>query len=430
MALQTVREITAALRNGIYDEKLSRIYGDGASRSVGRLLALVGGFCDFYGAGEDTQIALFSCPGRTELGGNHTDHQQGHSLAASVDLDTIACASPNSSGVIRVKSQHHRIAEIDLSRLEPQAAETGSSPALVRGIAARIAAMGYPLTGFDAYTTTQVLRGAGLSSSAAFEVLVGEILNHFCCGGALTAFQLAQIAQFAENRYFGKPCGLLDQMACATGGVIAMDFRDKNEPEVRHVDFDLRAAGYALCMVDTGRSHADLKEDFAAIPREMGAVAACFGKSLLSQVSSADFYANLPEVRRRCGDRAVLRAIHFFQDDALVTRQLRAIQSGDMDTFLTLVSRSGRSSYMYLQNVSTYRDPAHQDMAVLLAVAEQLLGGRGACRVHGGGFAGAIQVFVPLDLVDTFCPAMERVAGAGACHVLSFRGTGACCLID
>ena len=428
--MQTVREITAALQNGIYDEKLSRIYGDGASRSAGRLLALVGGFCDFFGAGTDTPVALFSCPGRTELGGNHTDHQQGHSLAASINLDTIACAHPNGSGVIRVKSAYHRIAEIDLRHLEPQAAETGSSPALVRGIAARIAALGYPVGGFDAYTTTQVLRGRGLSSSAAFEVLVGQIINSLYCGGALTPFQLAQIAQFSENTYFGKPSGLLDQMACATGGVIAMDFGDRDRPQVHQVHFDLRAAGYALCIVDTGRSHADLKEDFAAIPREMRAVAACFGKELLSQIPSAEFYANIPEVRRQCGDRAVLRAIHFYQDDALVARQLHAIEDGDVETFLSLVSRSGRSSYMYLQNVSTYRDPAHQDMAVLLAVAEQLLGGRGACRVHGGGFAGAIQVFVPLDLVDTFCPAMERVAGAGACHVLSFRGTGACCLID
>ena len=430
MALQTVRELITALQNGICDEKLSRIYGDGASRSAGRLLALVGGFCDFYGADDRTTAALFSCPGRTELGGNHTDHQQGHALAASINLDTIACVHPNTSGVIRVKSAYHRIAEIDLNRLEPQAAETGSSPALVRGIAAKIAAMGYPVGGFDAYTTTQVLRGRGLSSSAAFEVLVGEIINHLYCGGALTSFQLAQIAQFAENTYFGKPSGLLDQMACATGGVIAMDFRDKNEPEVEHVAFDLQAAGYALCIVDTGRSHADLKEDFAAIPREMRAAAACFGKELLSQVSPDLFYANIPEVRRQCGDRAVLRAIHFFQDDALVTRQLRAIAQGDIGTFLSLVSRSGRSSYMYLQNVSTYRDPAHQDMAVLLAVAEQLLGGRGACRVHGGGFAGAIQAFVPLDMVDTFCPAIEQVAGQGACHVLSFRSTGACCLID
>ena len=429
MALQTVREVTLALQNGIWDERLSRIYGDGAPRSAGRLLALVGGFCDFYGAGGDTEVALFSCPGRTELGGNHTDHQLGRALAASVNLDTIACAHPNTSGMIRVKSAYHRIAEIDLNRLEPQAVETGSSPALVRGIAARIRAMGYPVGGFDAYTTTQVLRGGGLSSSAAFEVVIGQIINHLYCGGALTAFQLAQIAQSAENTYYGKPCGLLDQMACATGGVISLGFRESGEPEVRQVHFDLRSAGYALCIVDTGRSHADLKEDFAAIPREMAAVAACFGQKLLSRVPPEQFYANLPEVRRRCGDRAVLRAIHFFLDDTLVPRQLQAIENGDTAEFLSLVAQSGRSSYMYLQNVSTYRDPAHQDMAVLLAVAEHLLEGRGACRVHGGGFAGAIQAFVPLDLLDTFCPAMERVAGRGACHVLSLRSAGACCIL-
>ena len=430
MALQTLQKLTEGLRNGIWDETLSRIYGDGASRSAGRLLELAGGFCDFYGADGDTPVAFFSCPGRTELGGNHTDHQRGRSLAASVDLDTIACVRRNDSGVIRVKSQYHRMAEIDLSRLSPQAEETGTSPSLVRGIAARISALGYPVGGFDAYTTTQVLRGRGLSSSAAFEVLVAEIINHLFCGGALSALQLAQVAQFSENAYFGKPCGLLDQLACATGGAIAVDFRHRAEPEVRHVPFDLRRFGYALCIVDTGRSHADLKEDFAAIPREMCAVAACFGKSLLSQVSPADFYDHIPQVRRRCGDRAVLRAIHFFQDDALVERQVQAIQSGDIDAFLSLAAQSGRSSYMYLQNVSTYRDPRSQDMAVVLAVAEHLLGRRGACRVHGGGFAGTIQAFVPLDMVEPFCSAMEQVAGQGACHVLSFRSSGSCCILE
>ena len=430
MALQTVREVTTMLQNGTWNDTLSRIYGDDASRAAGRLLALVGGFCDFYGASEDTPVCLYSCPGRTELGGNHTDHQCGRALAASVNLDTIACVHPNNSGVIRIKSQYHRLAEIDLRRLDPQPDETGRSPALVRGILAKIVSMGYHIGGFDAYTTTRVLRGSGLSSSAAFEVLVGQIVNHLYCDSQLSPTQLAQIGQWAENEYFGKPCGVLDQIACATGGVIAIDFRDREHPEVHHVDFDLHSAGYALCIVDTGFSHADLKEDFAAIPREMRAVAACFGKELLSQVPPADFYASIPEVRRRCGDRAVLRAIHFFADDALVGRQLQAIAQGDMETFLSLVSQSGRSSYMYLQNVSTYRDPCHQDMAVLLAVAERLLGGRGACRVHGGGFAGTIQTFVPLDMAASFCTAMEAVAGKNACHVLSFRSVGTCCILD
>ena len=430
MTLQPIKDIAAGLRKGIWDKQLSRIYGDDTARASGRLLALMDGFCDFYGADADTPVCLFTCPGRTELGGNHTDHQHGRALAASVDLDTIACVHPNDSGVIRIKSAGHRIAEIHLDRLDAHADETGRSPALVRGIAARISQMGYPLRGFDAYTTTEVLRGSGLSSSAAFEVLVGTIINHLCCGGQLTSIQIAQVGQWAENEYFQKPCGLMDQLACATGGVIAIDFRRWDPPVIERVDLDLKHSGYALCIVDTGSSHADLTADYAAIPREMQAVAAWFGKEVLCQVEPEQFYANLPALRSQCGDRAVLRAIHFFTDDALVAQQLQAIARGDVEAFLSLVRRSGRSSYMYLQNVSTYRDPRHQAMAVLLAVAEQLLGGRGACRVHGGGFAGTIQAFVPLDMVETFRTAMEQVSGPGTCHILSVRSAGAGCILD
>ena len=424
MALQTLQKLTEGLRNGIWDETLSRIYGDGASRSAGRLLELAGGFCDFYGADGDTPVAFFSCPGRTELGGNHTDHQRGRSLAASVDLDTIACVRRNDSGVIRVKSQYHRMAEIDLSRLSPQAEETGTSPSLVRGIAARISALGYPVGGFDAYTTTQVLRGRGLSSSAAFEVLVGTIINHLFYNQQCTPIQIAQIGQYAENVYFGKPSGLLDQMASSVGNMVTVDFADNANPIVERVDFDFAHSGHALCIVDSGADHADLTDEYAAVTRELGEVCAHFGKTVLREVPEADFYGELPTLRRKAGDRAVLRAIHIYEDNRRVEQQVKALRAGDFDAFLKLVTASGLSSWRLLQNVVPAGYTHHQEVAVALTVCEKLLGGRGACRVHGGGFAGTIQAFVPLDILDRFRGEMERILGDGSCHVLSIRPVG------
>ncbi len=429
MTLHSIEEIRSGLERGQFHQELSRIYGDQAPRAAGRFLALLDGFCAFYGASKDTRVCLFSTPGRTEIGGNHTDHQLGCTLAAGVDIDTIACAAPTGGSTIRVKSEHHRLAEIDLMRLSPAAGEAGHSPALVRGVAARIAELGYAVGGFDAYTTTQVLRGSGLSSSATFEVMTATILNHLFCGSALTAPALAEVAQYAENVYFGKPCGLTDQMACAAGGVISLDFAGTDVPRVEHLPFDLAAAGYAMCIVDSGVSHAGLKAEYAAIPEEMAAVARFFGRQVLSQVSPDRFYQNLAAARRACGDRAVLRAHHFYIDDACARQECAAIAGGDMDAFLEAVNRSGRSSYMYLQNVSTYQDPRDQGLAVLLAYAEQLLKGRGACRVHGGGFAGTIQVFLPREDCGDFIAAMEGLTGEGSCHLLSFRSTGTCCVI-
>jgi len=428
MTLHSIDELRTLLQGNLLQAELSRVYGAGAPRAAGRLLALLDGFCAFYGAEGTTKVCLFSTPGRTEIGGNHTDHQRGHTLAASVNLDTIACAAPNDSGLIRIKSENHRIAEIDLSNLSPAAGEMGHSPALVRGVAAKITELGFPVRGFDAYTTTEVLRGSGLSSSATFEVMTATIINHLSCGGRLTASQLAEVAQYAENAYFGKPCGLMDQMACATGGVIALDFAQEGVPRVARIPFDLTAAGYAMCIVDSGVSHAGLKAEYAAIPEEMGLVARHFGKRYLSQVSEAQFLESMAELRQTCGDRAVLRALHYFIDDGCAQLERDAIENRDMDAFLSAVNRSGRSSYMYLQNVSTYRDPRDQGLAVLLAYAEQLLQGQGACRVHGGGFAGTIQAFVPLPLCDSFIAGMERLTGSGSCHLLSFRTAGTCCL--
>ena len=347
-----------------------------------------------------------------------------------MDLDTIACAAPNGTSMVRIQSRNHRMAEVSLDDLSVHPAETGSSVSLVRGVAARLREMGYAVGGFNAYTTTRVLRSSGLSSSAAFEVMVGTIMNHLFCGGVLTPLQLAQVGQYAENVYYGKPCGLMDQLACASGGVIASDFADPAAPSLRQVQVDLEREGYALVIVDAGAGHADLTEEYAAIPREMGAAAACLGRERLGQATYEQFLEELPRVRSTCGDRALLRAMHFFQDDRRAAEQCAALERGDLPAFLRLVRRSGRSSFMNLQNVITCRDSREQPLAVLLALAEELLEGEGACRVHGGGFAGTIQAFVPLDRVERFTQGMEALTGAGSCHVLSIRGTGAAQLVS
>ena len=422
-------ELLRQLNTGALNSRLEPIYGDQLDSTLRRLEDLIHGFAQVFPCSEDSDTYLFSSPGRTELGGNHTDHQRGHALAASVDLDTIACVVPNDSGIIRIKSLHHRMAEVDTRDLSIHPPETGSSPALVRGIAARFRQLGHPVGGFDAYTTTKVLRGSGLSSSAAFEILVATIIDHLFCGGHLSATQLAQIGQYAENVYFGKPCGLLDQLACATGGAVAIDFRDPAAPAISQVSVDLEAMGYALCSIDSRASHADLTSEYAAIPAEMGQVAAFFGKEYLSQVSHEAFMAQLPQVRAACGDRAALRAHHFFLDDLRVPQQHDALERGDIDAFLHHVRRSGLSSYMYLQNVSTCRDSRRQPLAVLLAAAEELLQDRGACRVHGGGFAGTIQAYVPLELLDSFTSGMEAIGGQGCCHVLHIRNVGSTSLL-
>ncbi len=422
-------ELLRELENGALLGRLALVYGEDAASAAYRLRELVLEYAETFPCGDDTETILFSTPGRTELGGNHTDHQNGHGLAASVDLDTIACVVPNGKRTVRIKSRHHRMAEVDLDDLPIHPEETGNSVSLVRGVAARLEQLGYSVGGFDAYTTTRVLRGSGLSSSAAFEVLTATIMNHLFCGGELSPTQIAQVGQYAENTYFGKPCGLLDQLSCATGGVIAIDFHDPKAPVLRKVHADLAAYGYALCIIDSRASHADLTADYAAIPQEMCQVAACFGREILGDVRYAEFRENLSMVRATCGDRAVLRAYHFFNDDRRVGLECDALERGDFGAFLHYIRQSGRSSFMYLQNVSNYRESRSQPIALLLAVAEDLLGDRGACRVHGGGFAGTIQAFVPLDMLDRFVACMESVTGQGACHVLSFRSTGSTLLV-
>ena len=366
----------------------------------------------------------FSAPGRTEIGGNHTDHQRGHVLAAAVNLDTRAAVRVNGTGTIRILSKGYPMSVVDLSDLTPKEAEINSTPALIRGVAARFVQLGCQVKGFDAYCESTVLPGSGLSSSAAYEVLIGTIVNHLFFDGRISQPQIAQIGQYAENVFFGKPCGLMDQTASAVGNMVTIDFFDKENPVITPVSFDFASCGHALCIIDSGADHADLTDEYAGITNELKAVCAHFGKEVLSQIPEADFYAAIPVLRKTCGDRAVLRAIHFYRDDRRVPRQVEALKNGDFDTFLTLVKESGRSSWMYLQNVIPAGYKAHQDVAVALALCEHYLQGKGGFRVHGGGFAGTIQAFVPFEILDSFVAGMDAALGEGACHVLSIRPEG------
>ena len=419
--LGAVRQL---LETGALDAVLSRLTGGDPRRD--RAVGVLEGFRRTFGAGEDTPVTLCSAPGRTEICGNHTDHQHGHVLAASVNVDFLACAAPNGTNTIRFQSEGWPLVEVELDTLDPKEEEKESTAALVRGMAAQAARRGYPVAGFDAYALSDVLPGSGLSSSAACEVLLGVIENHLFCRDELDPVTIAQMGQGAENAYFGKPSGLMDQMASSVGGAVAIDFADPARPEVKALPVDLAGLGYALCIIDSGASHADLTGEYAAVPREMGAVAAHFGKQFLREVTEGQVLADLPALRKAAGDRAVLRALHFFADDARVEREAAALAGGDMETFLALVDQSGRSSWELLQNITPAGAVAEQAMAVALTVARRALRGKGACRVHGGGFAGTIQAFVPLDSLDQFRAETEGALGAGSCHVLSIRPVGGC----
>ena len=366
----------------------------------------------------------FSAPGRTEIGGNHTDHQRGRVLAGAVNLDTVAAVRPNGTSVIRILSEGYPLCEVDVNDLIPKAEEINTTMALIRGVAARFTQLGCKVAGFDAYVTSTVLPGSGLSSSAAYEVLIGTIVNHLFFDGKVSQPEIAMIGQYAENVYFGKPCGLMDQMASAVGSMVTIDFFDKENPVIEKVDFDFAACGHALCIIDSRASHADLTDEYAAITIELKNICSYFGKDVLTQIAETDFIAAIPALREQFGDRAVLRAYHFYKENARVPKQVAALKNGDFDTFLKLVKESGYSSYMYLQNVipAGYRE--HQDVALSLSLCEMYLGGRGAYRVHGGGFAGTVQAFVPVDILEDFRKGIDAVLGEGACHILSIRPHG------
>ena len=384
-------------------------------------LALDAGFQKTFGSAPER---YFSAPGRTEIGGNHTDHQRGRVLVAAVDLDTLAAVRRNGTGTIRILSEGYPMSVVELDKLEPQEGEINSTPALIRGVAARFVQLGCKVEGFDAYCTSTVLPGSGLSSSAAYEVLIGTIINHLFFDGRVSQTEIAQIGQYAENVFFGKPCGLMDQTASAVGNLVSIDFFEKEHPVITPVNFDFASCGHALCIIDTRASHADLTDEYAAIPMEIKQVCAHFGCQVLTQIDEEAFYAAIPALRLECGDRAVLRCIHFYQDNARVPKQVAALENGDFDAFLKLVSESGRSSWMYLQNVIPAGYKEHQDVAVSLALCEHYLQGRGAYRVHGGGFAGTVQAFVPFDLLPEFRAGIDAALGQGACHVLSIRPQG------
>lgn len=424
-----------AIEQKTYDDVFAALYvlsqsSPGLNAARARAVTVMNGFCAAFDPQGCREAALFSAPGRTEIGGNHTDHQHGCVLCGSVDLDMLACASCNSTMTIRIYSDGYSDVEVDLGTLSPVASEVNTTAALIRGVAAKITGLGYAVQGFDAYVVSDVPIGSGMSSSAAFEVLVGTIINHLFCGDALDAVEIAKIGQYAENVYFGKPCGLMDQMASSVGGIVSIDFINPADPVVRKVNYDFAASEYALCIIDTGSCHADLTDDYADITREMGAVAEFFGKAVLRDVPEEDFRAAIPVLREKCGDRAVLRAMHFYEDNTRATGEALALEHGDLDEFLAQVNASGISSALHLQNTWSVSDPKQQAIPLALAIGRKLLNGRGAIRVHGGGFAGTIQAFVPYEMLSEFKSGMEDLLGAGKCHILRIRPQGGCVVLE
>ena len=420
----TQTKLESYLQQAAFEQTLTRLYGaEGAEKARSRCMEVME---EFYKTFDRPAEALFSAPGRTEIGGNHTDHQHGCVLAAAVDLDILAAAAPNDSGVIRVLSQGYPMTEVALCQLTPQAEEVNTSAALIRGVAARMSELGCDLEGkgLDVYMTSTVPKGSGLSSSAAYEVLIGTMLNELFWEGRCTAVELAQIGQYAENVFFGKPCGLMDQTASSVGGVVSIDFADADHPAVEKVDVDLHAYGYALCILDSGAGHEDLTDEYSAITNELRAVCNVFGKAVLREVPEEAFLAELPKVRAAAGDRAVNRAFHVYAENRRALAEKEALRQGDFDKFLALVRESGRSSAMYLQNVIPTGSTAAQELMVTIALCERILEGRGAVRVHGGGFGGTAQAFVPLDMLVTFKKAMEAALGKDCCHVVMIRPAG------
>lgn len=420
--MKTIQTWREAISGGAMDAVLTPLYGEQLAEKKERLLRLLDSFASRFG--EDREVILLSVPGRSELAGNHTDHNHGRVIASSIDLDMIAVASPREDGVIHMDSEGFEPLTVTPAMTEqPDEVLFGTSTALVAGMVNGMRESGYAVGGFDAVATSDVLRGSGLSSSAAYEVMIGTILNHLYNNGTVDALTVAKLAQKAENEFFGKPCGLMDQCACAIGGIVAIDFADPKAPVVDAIPFDLTAAGYALCIVDTGGNHADLTPDYAAVPAEMKAVAAALGKAVLRETDEAEVRAILPMLRRNFGDRAVLRTLHFFKENERVTAMQAALHENRLDDYFAGVRASGLSSYCYLQNVYTPANVKEQGLSLALCICDELP--TAAHRVHGGGFAGTVQAYVAASDVEAFRTAMDAVFGVGACHVLHIRTVGA-----
>ena len=404
---------------------LQKLYGNdehSLDKQALRYEALLKTFQQQFG---EAEVSLFSSPGRTEIGGNHTDHNHGRVLAGAVNLDMIAAAAPNGSQRIRITSLGYDPFEVDLEDLSICRTNFFTSASLVRGMSARFKELGYAIGGFNACIDGRVPKGSGLSSSASFEVLIGAILNNLFNNDRVSPAENARIGQWAENNFFGKPCGLMDQTACSVGGLITIDFEDPANAIVKAVNFDFMSTGFALIITDTGGNHADLNDEYASLPTDMKAVAAELGRSVLREVKLQEVIDIIPAIREKVGDRAILRAIHFQCDNQRVVDQVEALESNDFPAFLQYVVDSGYSSYMYNQNVYPVNNVHEQGVSLGLALSELVLKGKGAWRVHGGGFAGTIQAFVPENLVGTYIQTLEHVFGKGSCHKLFIRNEGA-----
>lgn len=422
--MQNIMSVRESLEQGSLDQRIKEIYVDEQRVPYNRerYIRAIDRFTELFPS--EKEIEIYSAPGRSEVCGNHTDHQNGMVLATSINLDAIAIVAKAEEPVIRLVSGDFPMEEVDVADLSMKEEEQSTTTALIRGVAAGMKERGHKVGGFTAYITSDVLMGAGMSSSAAFESLIGTILSGLYNDMKVSSIEIAQIGQYAENIYFGKPCGLMDQMACSVGGMIFIDFKEKEHPEVRRVHTDFEKAGLSLCIVDTKGSHADLTPDYAAVPAEMNQVAQALGREHLREVPRETFFKELPKLWKETSGRAVLRAIHFYEEEERVLRGVKSLEESDYPGFLSVIKASGDSSAKYLQNIYSPKDVDSQNVTVALAVSESILGENGVCRVHGGGFAGTIQAFVKNEAVAAYKEQIEAIYGDDSCHVLKVRLQG------
>ncbi|MBE6572985.1 MAG: galactokinase [Ruminococcaceae bacterium] len=418
------KELIQAINDNKLNDTFALLYGEAKLElNKARYIEAIKEFETLYG---ECEVSLFSVPGRSEISGNHTDHNHGRVIAASIDLDIIAVASKRDDMTVSVTSKGFDPDNVDIANRVVNASDFGKSSALIMGVADGFAKDGFNIGGYNAYTTSNVFKGSGLSSSAAFEVMIGNIFNHFYNEGKIENSRIAMISQYSENVFFGKPCGLMDQMACAVGGFINIDFADKSNPVIRTPDFDLTSYGYSLCIVNTGGNHTDLTDDYAAVPAEMKAVASYFGREVLGDITEEEVVSAIPALREKYGDRAVLRALHFIDENKRVDEQVACLSENDLEGFFKGVMASGDSSFKLLQNIFTTKNPAEQGLTLALDLTKRALSGKNAAwRVHGGGFAGTIQAFVPNECVEDYKRYIEKVFGEGNCHILMVRTKGA-----